>query len=115
MPASTTTTSVAGTSATATTSTTVKTTTTVYVGSTGLGLFGKKCPKWYKCVVKADNGDGTIKVQWDDDKKYTKRLPVANFRCDMYEDDDDDDFVDIPMNIFASTTASSNGNDDGDY
>mmetsp|Transcript_6383 Transcript_6383/g.9823 ORF Transcript_6383/g.9823 Transcript_6383/m.9823 type:complete len:84 (+) Transcript_6383:82-333(+) len=44
------------------------------IGRRGLGEFGKKNPKWYSCVVKKDNNDGTIKVQWDEGKKFTKRL-----------------------------------------
>ena len=50
------------------------------VGCNGEGLFGKQNPKWYPCDVKKDNQDGTIKVQWDEGKKFTARLPAENFR-----------------------------------
>ena len=69
------------------------------VGRNGMALFGKKSPKWYPCVVKKDNMDGTIKVQWDEDKKYTKRLPVENFRL---EGGDTEDPMDVPcIDIFG--------------
>ena len=74
------------------------------VGSCGMGQFGKK-DKWYPCVVKKDNNDGTIKVQWTDDKKFTKRLPVEKF-CQNHNVEPYEPVV--PMDIFASTG-------DGDY
>ena len=96
-------TSVAG----ATTVTTAASSAADLVGRHGEALFGKQNPKWYPCVVKADNNDGTIKVQWDEDKKYTSRLPVEKFKPDADVDDDEEPGPDIPMNIFAP--------DEGDY
>mmetsp|Transcript_6382 Transcript_6382/g.9821 ORF Transcript_6382/g.9821 Transcript_6382/m.9821 type:complete len:96 (+) Transcript_6382:82-369(+) len=76
------------------------------IGRRGLGEFGKKNPKWYSCVVKKDNNDGTIKVQWDEGKKFTKRLPIEKFRL---EDEPVHVHDDIKIdNIFGN-------NDDGDY
>ena len=77
------------------------------VGSCGMGQFGKK-DKWYPCIVKKDNNDGTIKVQWTDDMKFTKRLPVEKFCPDNAEPDEPVD--NVPMDIFAST-----GDGIGDY
>lgn len=58
------------------------------VGKAGEGLWGQTNPQWYACVVKADNEDGTIKVQWDDRKKFTFRLPVEKFRLTKEPDED---------------------------
>ena len=82
------------------------------VGKDGMGQWGKK-NLWYPCVVKQDNNDGTIKVQWYDDMKYTKRLPIEKFRAHM-EDKIDEPAVDVPMNIFASIIGDGK-DDNGDY
>mmetsp|Transcript_25965 Transcript_25965/g.29704 ORF Transcript_25965/g.29704 Transcript_25965/m.29704 type:complete len:88 (-) Transcript_25965:2334-2597(-) len=73
------------------------------VGCNGMALFGKKNPNWYPSVVKKDDMDGTIKVQWEEDKKFTMRLPMEKFRPD---DDPNDDLIGVPS-IF--------GNEGGDY
>lgn len=52
----------------------------VEVGTRGMGQWGKRNPQWYPCVVKAINPDGTIKVQWDEDHKFTFRLPLEHFQ-----------------------------------
>jgi len=67
--------------------------------------FGKKNPQWYACTVKADNCDGTIKVQWEDGKKFTKRLPVHKFRLEEEQVDD----TNVPFDIFAPNVG------EGDY
>lgn len=78
-----------------------------WVGRRGMGQFGTKNPKWYPCVVKMDNKDGTIKVQWEEDQKFTKRLPVEKFKL---ENDDDVEYAEnVPVNIFALASG------DGDY
>lgn len=92
------------------TSATTSTTAAELVGQSGMALFGKKNPKWYRCVVKADNQDGTIKVQWDEGKKFTKRLPVQNFRLEE-DDNDEGEICPPPMSDIFSTCAA----DDGDY
>lgn len=87
-------------------------TATSLVGRRGVGLFGSKHPRWYACVVKMDNMDGTLKVQWDDGKKYSKRLPEENFKLTTTHDDKDEDLAmggeDVPQDIFATVG-------DGDY
>ena len=49
------------------------------VGKRGFGLWGKRNPVWYACVVKAVNADGTLKVQWDEDGRYTFQFPMEKF------------------------------------
>jgi len=49
------------------------------VGCKGMGKFGVKNPEWYPCVVKEENKDGTLNVQWDDGKKVTNKLPMEKF------------------------------------
>ncbi|CAB9511589.1 expressed unknown protein [Seminavis robusta] len=76
------------------------------VGWHGVALFGKKNPKWYPCVVKKDNQDGTVKVQWDDGGKFTKQLPVEKFRPDIQE-------VDEPTDVAFDVLFKKE--EDGDY
>lgn len=73
------------------------------VGCRGVALFGTKNPSWYPCVVHTDNLDGTLKVQWEDGKKYTKRLPEENFKLTVDETKDEpvQEDVDVPQDIFA--------------
>ena len=87
------------------------------VGKDGMGQWGKK-NLWYPCVVKQDNNDGTIKVQWYDDMKYTKRLPIEKFRVHTEGHNDykiEEPAEDVPMNIFAPFAGDGNKDDNGDY
>ena len=92
------------------TKTTTTTTTTAssaigLVGRHGMGRFGTKNPAWYACVVKAHNGDGTIKVQWEEDKKFTFRLPVEKFRLEQEAPVEPE----FPIEVLFKT------DEDGDY
>lgn len=78
------------------------------VGCRGMGQFGSKHPKWYPCVVKMDNQDGTIKVQWDEGKKFTKSLPVEKFELSNNHEREEPVEDNVPMNIFAEAAG-------GDY
>ena len=82
------------------------------VGCNGEGLW--KDGKWYSCIVKKDNQDGTIKVQWDTKKEtsttcilVSSRFPVENFRLEK-DDVEEPNFV--PTSIFGPP-----GEEIGDY